>query len=76
MDDKKYLVNTVRKSGLPQKIKNDLLQKINSQGATTEVANEIADLLDLEADVLEVAAHLEDEEAKSFEELAKNLHQN
>lgn len=76
MDDKKYLVEIVKKSDLPQKIKNDLLRKIATYGATAKVANEIANFLDLQADVLEVAAHLEDEEAGSLEQFAKNLRQN
>ncbi|MBI4157885.1 hypothetical protein HY502_03495 [Candidatus Woesebacteria bacterium] len=73
MDDKQYLLDLIKDSNLPQEVKDELVQKIATQGATVEVAKEVADLLDLNADVLEMSADVAEEQAKTYEDLANGL---
>jgi len=73
MDDKQDLINTVKESTLSQEIKDDLVSRIASQGATRELAKEVADLLDLGADVLDLEAEVADQKAQAYDGLATEL---
>lgn len=73
MDDKQFLLDTIKSSELPEDVKNDLIQRIASEGATKEIAMEVADLLDLQADVFEMSANVKNEQAKAYEDLANGL---
>lgn len=73
MDQKKELIRHISKSSLPEEVKNDLLERIEKEGATEAIAKEVADLLDLQADAFKAQADIEKERAEVYDELADSL---
>lgn len=73
MDDKQVLLNIIKDSDLPQDVKDDLSTKIVSQGITKELAKEVADLLDLQADVFDLQSGVAGQKAQAYEDLAKGF---
>lgn len=73
MDKKQELIKIVQQSDLPEDVKKDLIARIESQGVTEAIAKEVADLLDLQADVFEAEANLAKDRATAFTELGQKL---
>ncbi len=73
MDKKKELIEIVKQSDLPEDVKNDLVARIEAQGVTETIAKEVADLLDLQADVFEAEATIAKDREEAYTELAGKL---
>lgn len=73
MDQKQELIKIVQQSDLPDDVKKDLVARIEAQGMTEALAKEVADLLDLQADVFEAEANIAKDRASAYAELGEKL---